>query len=196
LTRVTLVHLNNNKIGVTNSPLSGWRKASGLTTLGQNLVKVLDEERILVDLAHINEAGFWDAVREHDASLPLIVTHTGIASVTPHWRNISDKQVKAVAATGGTVGIMYQSSFLGDPSFDGKAASVIRHMNRVIEVAGEDFVSLGSDWDGAIITPKDMPTCTELPVLIQRMLENKWSEQRIQKVLAGNALRVLQRIRP
>jgi membrane dipeptidase len=62
-------------------------------------------------------------------------------------------------------------------------------------VVGEDFASLGSDWDGAIVTPRDMPTCLELPRLVQIMLDRGWSETRIQKILGGNFLRTLRHLR-
>ena len=71
----------------------------------------------------------------------------------------------------------------------------MQHVEHVINAAGEDHVSLGSDWDGSIITPRDMPTCLELPRLTQAMLERQWSEQRIRKVLGGNFLRVVAQLR-
>ena len=113
----------------------------------------------------------------------------------PHWRNLDDEQLRAIAATGGTIGIMYHSGFLGDPLLQGRLLSIVRHLEHVIEVVGDDHASLGSDWDGAIITPRDMPTCLELPRLVQAMLDRRWSEPRIQKILGGNFLRCLAALR-
>ena len=76
----------------------------------------LDRHRVFVDLAHINRRGFFDAVAAHDRTLPLLVSHTGIAGVHRHWRNVDDEQLRAVADTGGVIGVMYQSSFLGEPA--------------------------------------------------------------------------------
>jgi membrane dipeptidase len=116
--------------------------------------------------------------------------------VHPHWRNLDDTQLRAIAATGGVVGIIYQSSFLGDPLLRGRAVSIVDHLQHVIDVIGEDHAALGSDWDGAIFTPRDMPTCLELPRLVALMLARGWSSDRIQKILGGNFLRALAAMRP
>jgi membrane dipeptidase len=189
---VTLLHLTSSRLGVTSSPLGG---SSGLTRYGEDFVRRLNQHKILADLAHISRAGFWDAVRAHDRTLPFVVSHTGVAGVFDHWRNLDDAQLRAVADSGGTVGIMYHSEYLGDPMFRGRLETVVRHLEHTIDVAGEDHVSLGSDWDGSIITPRDMPTCLELPRLTQAMLDRKWSEARIRKVLGLNFLRVVETLR-
>jgi membrane dipeptidase len=192
--RITLVHLYSSRIGVTSAP-GGTRKGEGLSDFGREFVRRLDQKRILVDLAHINRPGFFDAAQEHDGSLPLIVTHTGVTGVTPHWRNLDDEQLRAVAETGGTVGVMYQSSFLGEPTWGGRAEAVVRHLAHIVETVGEDFASLGSDWDGAIMPPRDLKSPLELPRLVELMLKQSWSAERIQKILGGNFLRVVAAIR-
>jgi membrane dipeptidase len=190
--RVTLLHLTSSRLGATSSPLGG---NFGLSSYGRDFVRRLNAHKILVDLAHISPAGFWDAVHAHDRTTPFVVTHTCVSGVFPHWRNLDDQQLRAVAQSGGTVGIMYHSPYLGDPMFRGRLDSVVRHIEHTINVAGEDSVSLGSDWDGSIVTPRDMPTCLELPRLTQAMLDRNWSEHRIKKVLGFNFLRVVQSIR-
>jgi membrane dipeptidase len=189
---VTLLHLTSSRLGVTSSPLGG---GSGLTRYGKDYVGRLNQHKILVDLAHISRAGFWDAVDAHDPALPFVVSHTGVAGVFEHWRNLDDRQLRAVADSGGTIGIMYHSEYLGDPIFKGRLETVLRHIEHTIDVAGEDHVSLGSDWDGSIVTPRDMRTCLELPRLTQAMLSRNWSESRIRKVLGLNFLRVVESLR-
>jgi membrane dipeptidase len=192
LLRVTLLHLTSSRLGATSSPLGS---DLGLSRYGKDYVRQLNAHKILVDLAHISPSGFWDAVAAHDQALPFVVTHTGVSGVHPHWRNLDDAQLRAVADSGGTVGIMYHSAFLGDPTFGGRLSSIVRHVSHVIDTVGEDYVSLGSDWDGSIVTPRDMPTCLELPRLTHALLEAGHSEPRIQKILAGNFLRVVESIR-
>lgn len=193
--RVTLVHLSTSPLGVTSSPL-GVGGDTGLSDRGRDYVRALNARKIFVDLAHISRKGFFDALAVHDKTQPAIVTHTGVTGVTPHWRNLDDEQIRAIADLGGTVGIMYQSSFLGDPYFSGKMSSVVKHIAHVVDTVGEDHVSLGSDWDGMIVPPVDMRTCLELPKLVQAMLDRGWSDTRIRKVLGGNFLRVLESLRP
>jgi membrane dipeptidase len=190
--RVTVVHLTSSRLGKTSAP-GLPRDSDGLSRKGLDYVKRLNEKKIFVDLAHISHKGFFDAVEVHDKSQPLIVTHTGIAGVHDHWRNLDNAQLRCIAQTGGTIGVMFHKPFLG-PNGD-RASSIVDHLEHVIKVIGEDFASLGSDWDGAIITPRDMPTCLELPRLVQIMLDRGWKEERVRKVLGGNWLRALEHLR-
>ncbi|HUB07828.1 MAG TPA: membrane dipeptidase [Myxococcales bacterium] len=191
--RVTVVHLTNSSLGATSSPFA--RGAGGLTERGRDFVRKLDEKRIFVDLAHVERRGFFDAVAVHDRELPLLVTHTGVSGVFRHWRHLDDDQIRAVADTGGAIGIMCQSQMLGDRTWAGRSETVVRHMEHVIAVGGEDACSFGSDWDGLIVGPRDMRTCLELPRLVQRMLDRKWPEARVRKVLGENFLRTLRDLR-
>jgi membrane dipeptidase len=192
--RITLVHLSTSRLGTTSSP-ARLGTADGLSDLGRDYVRRLNEKRIFVDLAHISRKAFFDVVEVHDRTQPLLVTHTGIAGVHEHWRNVTDEQLRAVAETGGTVGVMYQSDFLGDPYWGGRAERVVDHIEHIVETVGEDHASLGSDWDGAIITPRDMPTCLELPRVVELMLRRGFSPERVRKVLGGNFLRVVAALR-
>lgn len=195
LVRVTLVHLSSSALGHTSSPL-GLGSRCGLSPLGRELVARLNAHKIFVDLAHLNSVGFWDAVDVHDRSQPLLVTHTGVSGVYPHWRNVDDAQLRAIADTGGVVGIMFHAPFLGDSYWRGRARSVVRHLNHIVDSVGEDHAALGSDWDGAISPPRDLRTCLELPRVVDHMLELGWRSDRIRKVLGGNFLRVLRELRP
>jgi membrane dipeptidase len=199
LIKVTLVHLSTSSLGTTSAPSLVFGGGSGdgaLSDRGRELVRALDRHRIFVDLAHINRRGFFDAVAAHDRSLPLIVSHTGIAGVHRHWRNVDDEQLRAVADTGGVIGVMYQSSFLGEPALGGRAEAIVDHLAHIVDVVGEDHAALGSDWDGAIVTPRDMATCLELPLVCELMLRRGWSPERVRKILGGNFLRALAALRP
>lgn len=187
--RVTVVHLYNSRLGVTSAP-SG-RRSSGLTDLGKQYVKRLNDKRIFVDLAHIHRDGFFDALAVHDKSQPVIVTHTGVKALCDSWRNLDDEQIRAVANTGGTIGVIYQMPFIGGSS----VSNIVGHMEHIIKVVGDDFVSLGSDWDGMILPPRDMPTCLELPKMVQVMLDRGWNAERIGKILGGNFLRTVGHLR-
>ena len=192
--RITLVHLTSSKIGCTSSPLRS-RNDTGLTDFGRDYVRRLDEKKIFVDLAHISKRGFWDAVSVHDPAHPLIVTHTGVSGVFEHWRNLDDDQLRAIADTGGTIGVMYQASFLGAGREGDSTEAVVRHLAHIVDTVGEDHASLGSDFDGAITPPRELRSCLELPKLVQRMLDRGWQPDRVRKVLALNALRAIELLR-
>jgi len=192
--RITLLHMTDSVWGATSTPRPRFRDA-GLTALGAELVEAMNHYRIGVDLAHIHPRGFWEAVRVHRTDLPLLVTHTGVQGVHRHWRNLDDEQLRAIADSGGVVGIMLHAMYMGDGLLSGRAATVARHIEHTLSVVGEDHVAFGSDWDGLICTPRDMPTCLELPVLVQALLERRVSPQAIQKILGANFLRVVDQLR-
>lgn len=192
--RVTLVHLTASPLGAPSAP--SVRRGGGLTALGAAYVEACNEHRILVDLAHISRRGFWDALAVHNRDQPAIVSHTGVAGVHDVWRNIDDDQLRAVAALGGVVGIMFHAAFLGEPFWRGSADAVVRHIEHVVAVAGEDAVAVGSDFDGLIVPPRDLSSVLRLPLLAQRMLDRRFPPERVAKVLGGNYLRVVGAIRP
>ena len=194
--RGTLVHLTDSCYGGTSSPLSLHPSDRRLTAAGAEVVHAMNARRMFVDLAHIHESAFWDAVTEHDRTQPLIDTHTGVAGVTPHWRNLTDQQLKAIADTGGVVGIIFAEEFLKRPDGPADAAMIVDHVAHVIDVAGEDVPGLGSEYDGMITPPPDVPGVDAYPKLVQHMLDRGWREERIRKVLGGNVLRALGMLRP
>jgi membrane dipeptidase len=191
--RITLVHLSNSSLGTTSSPAARLGGNDGLTNKGREYIEVLNAKKIFLDLAHISRRGFFDAVAVHDKTQPLMVTHTGIAGVYEHWRNITDEQLRAVADTGGCVGVMFQSGFLAKRG--ATVETVVDHLERIVNIAGEDVPAIGTDYDGAISPPPDLPTILELPRLADAMLRRGWSAERIQKILGGNFLRTVERLR-
>lgn len=191
--RITLVHLSTSRIGTTSNPMS--KAGEPLSEFGKDYVRRLNHDNVFVDLAHISRAGFWEAVEVHDKRKPFLVTHTGVDAVFPHWRNLDDDQIRAVAESGGTVGVMYHGEFLGPEKLFYSVDRVLDHLAHIVKTVGDDYASLGSDWDGAVVTPRDMPTCLELPVLVEKMLRRGWDGARIHKILGGNVLRAVEALR-
>ncbi|MEM6533622.1 MAG: membrane dipeptidase [Myxococcota bacterium] len=191
--RITVVHLTRSKIGWPNSkPASAERP---LTQFGRAFVQKMQDCRILVDLSHINRGGFWDALAVTDPSVPIVVTHTGLNGVKMLWRNIDDEQARAVAERGGTIGIVFNTYFLAG-TFTARVEDIVRHIVHGIRVAGEDHVSLGSDFDGGIWLPRDLPDITYQPRIVQGLLDAEVRPTAIRKVLGDNFLRVLGQVRP
>jgi len=194
--RVTVLHLSNSILGRTSSPASGMARP-GLTARGRAFVEQLDEARMFVDLAHIDREGFFDAVDVHDPTLPLIVTHTGVNGVHRHWRNLDDDQIRAIADSGGVVGIMFQTAFLRARGMPEDASLVVAHLEHVIDVGGEAAAALGSDYDGAIIPPPDLRDgFLAFFRIVQVMLDRGWSEARIRRVLGINFVESFAALRP
>ncbi len=165
----------------------------GLTDLGRALVRECNALRIMLDLSHLNEAGFWDVSKLSDA--PLVATHSNAHAVCQSSRNLSDRQLQAIGASGGMAGLNFATCFLrpdGRESPDMTLDPVKRHIEHMLKLAGEDCVGIGSDYDGAT-TPKDIGGAEGLPVLIAAMREMGLGEALIQKIAHGNWLRLLDR---
>jgi membrane dipeptidase len=179
-----LLHFSDNEVGYPAYG-RGQRDHDGLTPFGYDLVRKCESLGVIVDLAHINRRGFLDACTV--ATRPVMVTHTGVLGVYEHWRNIDDAQLRAVADTGGCVGVIFCPRFLGGDGL----GPVVAHLKHILDVAGEDAPALGSDWDGFIVPTKDLQDPRGLPLLTDAMLKAGFSERAIGKILRGNVLRVI-----
>ena len=166
----------------------GADASQGLTDFGRDLVARCNDLGVLVDLAHLNRKGFLEACSVSTA--PVVVSHTGLSAVHDMWRNIDDQQVRAVADTGGCIGIIYHRKFLGGSTLE----AVVRHLVHCWKVGGEDTPALGSDFDGLIVPPKDLPDASALPRLTQALLDHDVPERVIHKMLGLNALRVFESV--
>ena len=180
-----LTHFNSNEAAFAAYGI-GSDPSQGLTPFGRDLVAACEASNVLVDLAHTNRKGFLQACAM--AKRPLLVSHTGVAGAFEHWRNIDDDQLRGVARTGGVVGVIFVPRFIGD----GSIAAVVRHIQHVIRVAGEDAVALGSDWDGFVVPTWLLRDPAHLPLLTDALLEHGLPERQIAKLLRGNVMRVLE----
>jgi membrane dipeptidase len=165
----------------------------GLTDLGKALVGVCNRLRILIDLSHLNERGFWDVAEISTA--PLVATHSNAHALSPHSRNLTDRQLAAIGETGGLVGVNFAASFLradGRMDKDAPADLIIQHIEHMLEHAGEDNVGFGSDFDGALI-PAELGNAAGLQILVQAMRKRGFGTPLIEKLCFRNWLRVLAR---
>jgi len=187
---VGLVHFTKNRAA---TPAAGFRanQTDGLTDYGRDLVDELAERRILVDLAHLNYAGFLEAAER--SPRPVIVSHTGVRGAFDSWRNIDDQQLRAVADSGGVICIIFAPYYL-EGRTRGKAEGIVRHIQHVIDVVGEEHVGLGSDFDGFVVPPIDMPDTSHMPWLTQLMMDAGLSDGQIRKCLGANMLRVFEEV--
>lgn len=166
----------------------GRNDAEGLTRFGTEVVEACLAHGVIVDLAHINKKGFMEAAAISRAyRQPVIVSHTGVAGAFAHWRNIDDDQLRAVASSGGVIGVIFVPDFLGGPGLD----AVVAHMRHIADVVGEDHVALGSDYDGMVVPPAELADVSMLPNLTDALIGAGWSRERIGKALRGNVMRVL-----
>lgn len=172
---------------------SGPDTGDGLTEAGKRLVKECNRLRIMLDMSHINEKGFWDVAGLTDA--PLVATHSNAHAVTPSSRNLTDKQLAAIRESGGMVGLNYATSFLrrdGKQSADMGWEDVLAHLDHLLEHLGEDHLGLGSDFDGATL-PKGIGDVVGQQALLQAMRDHGYGEALIRKIAHENWFAVLER---
>jgi membrane dipeptidase len=159
----------------------------GLTAAGRDLVHACNITGILVDVSHLNEAGFWDVARISQA--PLVATHSNAHALCPVSRNLTDRQLDAIGESGGVVGINFAVQFLGSDAGVG-IPDIVRHLDYVATRLGVDHVALGSDFEGAEI-PADLGGVSGLARLVEAARAAGYGEDEIAKITNGNWLRVL-----
>ncbi|MEM7345509.1 MAG: dipeptidase [Chloroflexota bacterium] len=162
----------------------------GLTEAGVALTKACNKLNIMIDLSHLNEKGFWDIARLSDA--PLVATHSNAYALCPSPRNLTDKQLDAVAESGGVVGINYHVGFLredGNSFMETSLTEIVRHARYIADRIGIDHVALGSDFDGAKM-PDDLKDAAGLPKLMTAFQEAGFDDNALAKIAYQNWVRV------
>jgi membrane dipeptidase len=175
--------------GFGRSPDTG----PGLTDAGRELVRACNRLGILVDLSHLNEAGFWDVAKLSDA--PLVATHSNAHALTPTTRNLTDKQLAAVKESDGMVGLNFAVGFLredGAQNADTPIDTMVRHVDHLVERLGIDRVGIGSDYDGCTV-PREIGDVTGLPKLLAALAAHGYDEPSLRKIAHENWLRVLRK---
>lgn len=163
----------------------------GLTDAGRALVKKCNKLGIMIDLAHLNEKGFWEVARLTDK--PLVVSHSAAHALCPSSRNVTDRQLGAIAQSNGLVGVIFCVSNLTNdpnPSNDKPVSAIIDQILYLIDLMGIDHVALGSDFDGATI-PVEMGDVTGLPLLFEQLRERGLDQKSLSKIAHENWFRVL-----
>ena len=163
----------------------------GLTDAGRRLVAECNALGIMVDLSHLNEAGFWDVAAL--TSAPLIATHSNAHALCPSPRNLTDKQLDALAESGGVVGLNYHVGFLradGRSDQETSLSEIVRHATYIADRIGVEHLALGSDFDGAKM-PTDLKDVAGLTRLTAALREAGFSDDDLMKITHRNWIRVL-----
>ncbi|HOV78682.1 MAG TPA: dipeptidase [Bacillota bacterium] len=165
----------------------GVRNGEGLTPFGKSVVREMNRIKMIIDVSHLAEKGFWDVIEL--SGHPVIASHSNCKAVFRHPRNLNDDQIRAVAERGGVIGITYVPDFLG-----GRSASVrevLDHIEHAVNVGGIDCVGLGSDFDGTETLPEGLEDCSRVGAVLAGLEERGYSEEEIKKIACGNILRLI-----
>ena len=165
----------------------------GLTEKGKDLVRLCNELGILIDLSHMNEAGFNDV--SAISSAPLVASHSNAYALSNSPRNLTDRQLAQIKDTGGMVGLNYATFYLNEDGSAGRDMGwdpLIRHMDHLIEHLGEDHVGLGSDFDGCIV-PDLIGDVTGVPNLLTAFAAHGYDTALLTKIARDNWINCLER---
>jgi membrane dipeptidase len=181
----------------------------GLSDFGVELVERAQVLGVLVDVSHINDAGFWDIIDM--AQRPVIASHSNCRALCNHPRNLTDEQIKAVAETGGVVGALH---FCFDPQKKTRTVThLLDHLDHVVQLVGTEHAGLGFDFadyalaylseyerarlpmPGFETSPEDKLTEDgDVPLVIAGMERRGYTSQEIERIAGGNLLRVFQQM--
>jgi membrane dipeptidase len=163
----------------------------GLTGAGKRLVRRCADEGILLDLSHINEAGFWDAARLNAG--PLVASHAAAHALCPASRNLTHRQLDAIGESGGLVGIIFGCAFLREDMADDDdtpLSLIAAHARYVADRIGVEHVGLGSDFDGTTI-PAELRDAGGLPRVLDALADVGFNQDELEAIAWRNWRRVL-----
>lgn len=190
---VGLVHAADNDLGTSatgdDAKKHGGKK--GLTALGKDFARRVYAAGALVDVSHLSDRGFEDvAAIAKEAGAPIVATHSNARAKAKHPRNLTDKQLQAIAASGGVVGLNFYAEFVSDAA-EPTLAELVQQAEHMVKIMGADHVAIGSDFDGMSRPVKGMDDASKLPELAARLEKRGLPRADVVKLMATNALRVL-----
>ncbi|MDR3268824.1 MAG: membrane dipeptidase [Tannerella sp.] len=190
---LTLCHNGNNDLCDSAAGTPEW---NGLSPFGKEVVHEMNRLGLMIDVSHAAETTVYDVLNE--SRMPVIASHSSVRALCNHPRNLTDDQIKAIAAKGGAVHICLFTGFIRENSGEtgcpeGTLTDAIRHINHVVNLVGVDYVGIGSDFDGG----GELIGCRAANELIHvtvRLLKEGYTYEEIQKIWSGNLLRVMQTV--
>ena len=193
---ITLTHAKDNHI--CDSSYDTTRTWNGLSEFGEQVVAKMNNTGIIVDISHVSDSSFYQVIAL--TKVPVFASHSSCRHFTPGFeRNMSDDMIKTLAKNGGVIQINYGSSFLdadyraaedGDTTAFTTVQMVADHIDHVVAIAGIDYVGLGSDFDGVSSLPRGLEDVSEMPNLIEELLNRGYSDEDIAKICYQTTFRV------
>lgn len=180
-----LTHSQKNKLAYGNNE----DPKKGITNLGKKIIKTALKKRMMVDLAHLNYQGFYDAAKLIDK--PLFVSHANAYKICPNPRNLKDDQIKLIAASKGVIGIFFSAKYISK-KIKPNLEDVADHFDYIAKLVGVEVLAIGSDF-GGITTglPLGLENVNKLKTLFEYLKKRGFNQNEIEKIAYKNALRVI-----
>ncbi|MDO5299927.1 MAG: dipeptidase [Clostridia bacterium] len=178
---------NENEIGY---PAKGGSD-QGIKPRGWEILKTMAELKMAADTSHLNEAGFWDLIDRH--SQPPMASHSCAKALCPHFRNLTDEQIRAMVKRGGWIGVNFYPAFL---SGKGKASvrDIADHIDHMCQLGAQKHVGFGSDFDGIECTPVDCQSPADVPAILEELRRRGYDEEAVEDIAGRNFLNYYRRL--
>lgn len=183
---LTWNHANEIADGVKDSSLG-----RGLTPFGREVVGEMNRLGMLVDVSHLSEKSFWDVIET--AKAPLLASHSNAMAICKHPRNLTDEQIKAIKSNSGYIGINFYPRFLNE-SGSATIDDIVRHIEHIASIAGEEHIGLGADFDGVECLPQGISGLQDIDKLFDRLAALNYRQDFLDKLAGGNLLRIIKQI--
>lgn len=181
------VHMKNDKLSSSATD----KHDAGLTRLGKEFCARVYKDGALVDVSHMSDEGFADVVEiAKRFGAPIVATHSDARALADHPRNLTDEQLRAIAASDGVVGVNFYSGYLVEKGQKATLADAVKQAVYMVKVAGIDHVGIGSDFDGGT-PPDDLADASFYPAFAEGLEHAGLSKKDVHKIFSGNVRRVL-----
>jgi len=189
---MTITWNNSTDWAVAAQAEAQFHQIGGLTEFGKQVIRTMDSLGIVIDVSHVGDSTVADILAT--TKNPIIASHSGADALRSHYRNLTDTQIRAIANTGGVIGVVFFPSFLSNSSSSVNIQTVINHIQHIVDLVGIDHVGIGSDFDGIGSTPKGLEDTSKFPALTLALLESGFSRSDVEKILGGNMMRVFRQV--
>lgn len=181
---ITLCHNGDNDIC---DSARGCNTHNGVGRFGEQVIREMNRQGIMVDLSHASEKSFYDAIEM--SATPIVCSHSSARALCDHPRNLTDDQMRALAKSGGVAQTTLYHGFLRTAG-EADITDAIAHLEHAIAVMGIDHVGIGTDFDGDGGI-RGMADSSEIINFTRQLLARRYSERDIRKIWGGNFLRVM-----
>ena len=163
----------------------------GIKPQGWEILKTMAALKMAADTSHLNEAGFWDLIDKH--SQPPMASHSCAAKLRPHFRNLTDDQIRAMVKRGGWIGVNFYPWFLTDNGVAG-VEDIVHHIDHMCQLGAHKHVGFGSDFDGIEVTPLDCQSPAGIPAILDGLRRCGYSEEAVADIAGRNFLNYYRRL--
>ena len=160
----------------------------GLKPFGIAVVERMNELGMMIDVSHLSDGGFWDVLKY--SKKPVVASHSNARALCNHPRNLTDDMIRALAEKGGVAGVNFYPAFVHE-SHKITAENLADHVEYMYRKGGEDFVAMGTDFDGFDDGESTIIHIGQMEEVFDAIKKKGFSASQMDKIWSGNALRVI-----